>query len=172
MQRWFAAMGQTVERHGGTVERYVGDALMAVFGIPVAHEDDGLRAVRTALDMRDEVAELHEELHGARGVELAVRIGLNTGEAVTGAAVAGGSFTTGDAVNIAARLEQAARPGEILLGRDTHRLVAHAVEAEGSEPLSLQGKREPVEAVPPPRVAPRPPPPPAPPRAPANQPRP
>jgi class 3 adenylate cyclase/tetratricopeptide (TPR) repeat protein len=146
MQRWFAAMGQTVERHGGTVERYVGDALMAVFGIPVAHEDDALRAVRTALDMRDEVAELHEELHGARGVELAVRIGLNTGEAVTGAAVAGGSFTTGDAVNVAARLEQAARPGEILLGRDTHRLVAHAVEAEAVEALTVKGKREPVEA--------------------------
>ncbi len=146
MQRWFAAMGQTVERHGGTVERYVGDALMAVFGIPVAHEDDALRAVRTALDMRDEVAELHEELHGARGVELAVRIGLNTGEAVTGAAVAGGSFTTGDAVNVAARLEQAARPGEILLGRDTHRLVAHAVEAEAVEPLTVKGKSEPVAA--------------------------
>src|SRR5262245_38316761 len=146
MQRWFAAMGQTVARHGGTVERYVGDALMAVFGIPVAHEDDALRAVRTALDMRDEVAELHEELSGARGGELTVRIGLNTGEAVTGAAVAGGSFTTGDAVNVAARLEQAARPGEILLGRDTHRLVAHAVEAEAIEPLSVKGKREPVEA--------------------------
>jgi class 3 adenylate cyclase/tetratricopeptide (TPR) repeat protein len=146
MQRWFAAMGQTVERHGGTVERYVGDALMAVFGIPATHEDDALRAVRTALDMRDEVAELHEELRGARGVELAVRIGLNTGEAVTGAAVAGGSFTTGDAVNVAARLEQAARPGEILLGRDTHRLVAHAVEAEAVEPLSVKGKREPIEA--------------------------
>src|SRR4051812_43607686 len=146
MQRWFAAMGQTVERHGGTVERYVGDALMAVFGIPVAHEDDALRAVRTALDMRDEVAELHEELHGARGVELAVRIGLNTGEAVTGAAVAGGSFTPGDAVNAAARLEQAARRGEILLGRDTPRRVAHAVEAEAVEPLTVKGKREPVEA--------------------------
>jgi class 3 adenylate cyclase/tetratricopeptide (TPR) repeat protein len=146
MQRWFAAMGQTVERHGGTVERYVGDALMAVFGIPVAHEDDALRAVRTALDMRDEVAELHEELHGARGVELAVRIGLNTGEVVTGAAVAGGSFTTGDAVNVAARLEQAAQPGEILLGRDTHRLVAHAIEAEAVEPLTVKGKSEPVEA--------------------------
>ncbi len=146
MQRWFAAMGQTVERHGGTVERYVGDALMAVFGIPVAHEDDALRAVRTALDMRDEVAELHEELHGARGVELAVRIGLNTGEAVTGAAVAGGSFTTGDAVNVAARLEQAALPGDILLGRDTYRLVAHAVEAEPLVPLTVKGKAEPVEA--------------------------
>src|SRR4051812_49782698 len=123
MQRWFAAMGQTVERHGGTVERYVGDALMAVFGIPFAHEDDALRAVRTALDMRDEVAELHEELHGARGVELAVRIGLNTGEAVTGAAGARGSFTTGGARHVSARLQQAGTRGAVLPGRDTHPLA-------------------------------------------------
>src|SRR4051794_17249890 len=107
MQRWFAAMRQTVERHGGTVERYVGDALMAVFGIPVAHEDDALRAVRTALDMRDEVTELHEEMRDARGVELAVRIGLNTGEAVTGAAGTGGPLTPGGAGQVAGR----ARPG-------------------------------------------------------------
>src|SRR3954471_7172129 len=135
MQRWFAAMGQTVERHGGTVERYVGDALMAVFGIPVAHEDDALRAVRTALDMRDEVAELHEELLGARGVELAVRIGLNTGEAVTGAAVAGGSFTTGDAVNVAARLEQAGPAGEVPARRPgNRRRAAGAGAAAGRDP--------------------------------------
>ena len=91
MQRWFVRMRDVVERHGGTVENYIGDAVMAVFGIPVAHEDDALRAVRAAAEMREEVAALRDELRGERGVELAVRIGVNTGEAVTGAAAAGGS---------------------------------------------------------------------------------
>ena len=85
MQRWFGRMRDVVERHGGTVENYVGDAVMAVFGIPVAHEDDALRAVRAAAEMREEVAALRDELRRERGVELAVRIGVNTGEAVTGA---------------------------------------------------------------------------------------
>jgi class 3 adenylate cyclase len=123
MQRWFGRMGEAIERHGGTIENYVGDAVMAVFGIPAAHEDDALRAVRAAADMRDEVAVLRAELERERGVELAVRIGVNTGEAVTGVSRAGGSFTTGDTVNVGARLEQAARPGDVLLGRDTFLLV-------------------------------------------------
>ena len=84
---------------------------MAVFGIPVAHEDDALRAARAAAEMRDEVAGLRGELRRERGVELAVRIGVNTGEAVTGAGAAAGYFTAGDMVNVAARLEQAARRG-------------------------------------------------------------
>ena len=105
MQRWFGRMRDVVERHGGTVENYIGDAVMAVFGIPVAHEDDALRAVRAAGEMRDEVAALRGELRRERGVELAVRIGVNTGEAVTGPAASGGSFTAGDTVNVAARLE-------------------------------------------------------------------
>ena len=86
MQRWFGRMREAIERHGGTVENYIGDAVMAVFGIPVAHEDDALRAVRAAAEMRDEVAALRDELRRERGVELAVRIGVNTGEAVTGLA--------------------------------------------------------------------------------------
>ena len=116
MQRWFGRMRDVVERHGGTVENYIGDAVMAVFGIPVAHEDDALRAVRAAAAMREEVVALRDELRGERGVEFAVRMGVNTGEAVTGIAAAGGFFTAGDIVNVAARLEQAARPGDILLG--------------------------------------------------------
>jgi class 3 adenylate cyclase/tetratricopeptide (TPR) repeat protein len=146
MQRWFARMRDVVERHGGFVENYVGDAVMAVFGIPIAHEDDALRAVRAAAEMRDEVAALRGELRRARGVELAVRFGVNTGQAVTGAAEAGGSFTAGDIVNVAARLEQAARPGDVLLGQDTFRMVRHAVEAEAVAPLEVKGKSAPVEA--------------------------
>jgi class 3 adenylate cyclase len=116
MQRWFGRMGDAIGRHGGTVENFIGDAVMGVFGIPVIHEDDALRAVRAAAEMRDEVAALRGELRHERGVELAVRIGVNTGEAVTGATATGGPFTAGDIVNVAARLEQAARPGDILLG--------------------------------------------------------
>ena len=101
MQRWFGRMAEAIERHGGTVENYIGDAVMAVFGIPVAHEDDALRAVRAAADMREEVAVLRGELRRERGVELAVRIGVNTGEAVTGTPPPGGFFTAGDIVNVA-----------------------------------------------------------------------
>jgi class 3 adenylate cyclase/tetratricopeptide (TPR) repeat protein len=146
MQHWFERMAEAIERHGGTVENYVGDAVMAVFGIPVAHEDDALRAVRAAADMREQVAVLRAELMRERGVELAVRIGVNTGEAVTGISRTGGSFTTGDIVNVGARLEQAAQPGDILLGRDTFRLVRHAVEAEPLPALTVKGKQAPIEA--------------------------
>ncbi len=146
MQRWFGRMAEAIERHGGTVENYIGDAVMAVFGIPLAHEDDALRAVRAAAEMREEVAVLHGELRHERGVELAVRIGVNTGEAVTGVAAAGRFFTSGDIVNVGARLEQAAGPGEILLGRDTFRLVRHAVQAEPVPPLTVKGKQAALEA--------------------------
>lgn len=93
MQRWFGRMGDVIERHGGTVENFIGDAVMGVFGIPSVHEDDALRAVRAAAEMREEVADLRGELRRERGVDLAVRIGINTGEAVTGATATGGSFT-------------------------------------------------------------------------------
>jgi class 3 adenylate cyclase/tetratricopeptide (TPR) repeat protein len=146
MQRWFGRMRDVIEGHGGMVENYVGDAVMAVFGIPVAHEDDALRAIRAAADMREEVAALRDELRRERGVELAVRIGVNTGEAVTGPAASGGSFTAGDTVNVAARLEQAARPGDIVVGCDTFRLVRHAVDAEPIAPLMVKGKRAALEA--------------------------
>ncbi|HEY7619310.1 MAG TPA: adenylate/guanylate cyclase domain-containing protein, partial [Solirubrobacteraceae bacterium] len=146
MRRWFDRMREVIERHGGTIENYIGDAVMAVFGIPVAHEDDALRAVRAADQMRSEVDSLREELRRERGIELAVRIGVNTGEAVTGAGAGAGTFTAGDTVNVAARLEQSARPGDVLLGRDTFRLVRHAVEAEAVAPLTVKGKEAAVEA--------------------------
>jgi class 3 adenylate cyclase/tetratricopeptide (TPR) repeat protein len=131
MARWFEEARAAVERHGGTVEKFAGDAVMAVFGLPAMHEDDALRAVRAAEELRDGVEE----------VEL--RIGVNTGEVVAGE---GELAVTGDAVNVAARLEQTAEPGEILLGDATYRLVAAAVDVERLEPLVLRGKAEPVAA--------------------------
>ncbi len=127
LARYFARMKGIVASHGGTVEKFIGDAVMAVFGIPVVHEDDALRAVRAAVEMRDALPEL--------GVQ--ARIGVNTGEVVTGTEE---RLATGDAVNVAARLEQAAQPGEILVGEETLRLVREAVEAEPVEPLELKGK--------------------------------
>jgi class 3 adenylate cyclase/tetratricopeptide (TPR) repeat protein len=146
MQRWFGRMAATIERHGGTVENYIGDAVMAIFGVPTSHEDDALRAVRAAAEMREGVAMLRAELRRERNLDFDVRIGVNTGEAVTGTTATGSLFTAGDIVNVAARLEQSARPGDILLGRDTFRLVRHAVDAEPVAPLSLKGKEAAVEA--------------------------
>src|SRR5439155_7266254 len=97
------------------------DAVMAVFGIPTLHEDDALRAVRAAVEMRDALATLNQELEPDRGVTIFARTGVNTGEVVSGDPSAGQRLVTGDAVNVAARLEQAAAPGEILLGDATWR---------------------------------------------------
>lgn len=126
MSRYFAGIKQVVERHGGTVEKFIGDAVMAVFGIPVLHEDDALRAVRAAAQIRDTVATLNAELETGKGVALAFRTGLNTGEVVAGDPAASQTLVTGDPVNTAARLEQAAAPGDILLGEATYRLVREA----------------------------------------------
>ena len=143
MSRYFEAMRAAIERHGGTVEKFIGDAVMAVFGIPVVHEDDALRAVRAAADMRSALVELNEELERDWGVRIESRIGVNTGEVVAGE---GDSLATGDAVNVAARLEQGAAPGETLLGESTQRLVRDSVETEPLEPLVAKGKSEPVRA--------------------------
>ena len=122
LARYFARMKAVVERHGGVVEKFIGDAVMAVFGLPAVHEDDALRGLRAALEMQLALAEL-----GIEG-----RIGVNTGEVVTGTAE---RLATGDAVNVAARLEQAAGPGEILLGASTLRLARDAIDAEPVDPL-------------------------------------
>src|ERR671938_1667544 len=126
-------MKAIVEAHGGSVEKFIGDAVMAVFGVPAAHEDDALRACRAALEMRDAFPELG----------IAGRIGVNTGEVVTGTEE---RLATGDAVNVAARLEQAAAPGEVLVGEQTFALVRAAVEANAGEPLAVKGKVEGVRA--------------------------
>jgi class 3 adenylate cyclase len=133
LARYFERMKAIVERHGGTVEKFIGDAVMAVFGVPLAHEDDALRACRAALAMQDAFGEL-----GIRG-----RIGVNSGEVVAGT---GERLVTGDPVNVAARLEQAAQPGDVLIGEPTLVLVRSAVEVEPLEPLVLKGKAEPVPA--------------------------
>jgi class 3 adenylate cyclase len=146
MGRYFAVSRAAVERHGGRVEKFVGDAVLAVFGVPEVHEDDALRAVRAAAEVAAGVDALSDELSRDLGVTLAIRTGVNTGSVVTGADRAGGSFATGDAVNTAARLEQAARPGEVLLGETTYALVRDAVTVEEVEPVVAKGKAEPVRA--------------------------
>jgi class 3 adenylate cyclase/tetratricopeptide (TPR) repeat protein len=143
MARYFDAMREAIERHGGTVEKFIGDAVMAVFGIPVVHEDDALRAVRAAADMREAQVALNDDFERTWGARIDSRIGVNTGEVVTGE---GDSIATGDAVNVAARLEQLAAPGETLIGESTHHLVRDAVTAELVEPVIAKGKSEPVAA--------------------------
>jgi class 3 adenylate cyclase/tetratricopeptide (TPR) repeat protein len=146
MERYFDEMAAVIARHGGTVEKFIGDAVMAVFGVPRLHEDDPLRAVRAAAEMREALRALSADLERDHGVSLAARVGVNTGEVVAGDPTAGQRLVTGDAVNVAARLEQAASPGEILLGDSTYRLVRDAVDAETAGALDLKGKTDAVLA--------------------------
>jgi class 3 adenylate cyclase/tetratricopeptide (TPR) repeat protein len=133
LSRYFERMKAIVERHGGTVEKFIGDAVVAVFGVPVLHEDDAVRALRAASEMRAALPEL--------GVQ--ARIGVNSGEVVT---APGGALVMGDAANVAARLEQAAPPGEVYVGAATVALARGQVEAEAVDPLALKGKAKPVRA--------------------------
>jgi class 3 adenylate cyclase/tetratricopeptide (TPR) repeat protein len=135
MARYFERMKAILESHGGSVEKFIGDAVMAVFGVPTAHEDDALRACRAAVEMRDALPEL-----GVEG-----RIGVNTGEVLAGTQE---RLATGDAVNVAARLEQAAGAGEVLIGAETLALVGSTAEIGGERLLELKGKSEPVPAFP------------------------
>ena len=146
MARYFDEMSGALELHGGTIEKYIGDAIMAVFGLPTAHEDDALRAVRAAAEMKERLAALNAELMNRWGVELQNRTGVNTGEVVAGDPTTGQRLVTGDTVNTAARLEQAAPALEVLVGEPTYRLVRSAVEVEPVEPLELKGKAERVPA--------------------------
>jgi class 3 adenylate cyclase len=146
MERYFTEMRAILERHGETVEKFIGDAVMAVFGIPIAHEDDALRAVRAAVHMRASLASLNEHLSARWGVALEFRTGINTGEVIAGGPSQRQSFAMGEAVNVAARLEQQAAPGEILLGNDTYRLVRDGVVAEAVGAVAARGKSEKVEA--------------------------
>src|SRR3990170_1425535 len=142
--RYFNDMKQVLIRHGGTVEKFIGDAVMAAFGVPTVHEDDALRAVRAAVEMQQQIDEMNLDLELEWGVGLKARIGVNTGEVIAGDASEGHGFVSGDPVNVAARLEQTAPPGEILIGVDTYKLVRDAFEVEEVEPLELKGKPEPV----------------------------
>ena len=146
MLRYFDEMRVVIERHSGTVEKFIGDAVMAVFGVPVAHEDDALRAVRAAAEMLGRLEALNDEIESRFGSRIGIRIGINTGEVVAGDTGAGEAFVSGDPVNVAARLEQTARAGEVLLGELTYRLARRVVTAEPVEPLVLKGKEKPVPA--------------------------
>ncbi len=152
MSAYFDAVRAVLEHHGGTVEKFIGDAVMAVFGTPKVHEDDALRACRAALAMRAELDRLNVRFQHDWGVEIVTRTGINTGPVVAGGTDEGRSsasmtLVTGDAVNVAARLEQSAGPGEILLGAATHALVRDDVVVEKVEALRVRGKSEAVEAV-------------------------
>jgi class 3 adenylate cyclase/tetratricopeptide (TPR) repeat protein len=132
--QFFERVSQCIENHGGTVEKFAGDAVMAAFGVPQAHEDDAERAVRAALEIQGGVDDL----------ELQVRMGLESGEVVT--EDGDSTFATGEAVNLAARLQQAAEPGQILLGPAAHRLTLGRVEVDEIGPVDVRGREEPVWA--------------------------
>ena len=148
MGRYFDTVQAALERHGGTVEKFIGDAVMAVFGVPVVHEDDAVRSVRAAVEMREDVARLNAELEREHGIRLVTRTGVNTGEVVVGGegSAADQRLATGDAVNVAARLEQAAAADEILLGAQTYAAVRDIAVVEAVEPVEAKGKREPLPA--------------------------
>ncbi len=143
VDRALMRLGGEVERFGGTIDKYIGDNVMAIFGAPVAHEDDAERAVRAGLGMQDAMGEVNEGLPA--GVHFALRVGINTGEVLAGAV--GSAYTVvGDTVNVAARLQSAARPGSVTVGQRTMRATGAAVDYDRLEPLELKGKAAPVPA--------------------------
>jgi class 3 adenylate cyclase/tetratricopeptide (TPR) repeat protein len=143
VDRALMRLGREVERYGGTVDKYIGDNVMALFGAPVAHEDDAERAVRAGLGMQAAMDEVNAGLPG--GINFDLRVGINTGEVLAGAV--GEAYTVvGDTVNVASRLQSAARPGSVTVGERTMRASATAVEYERLEPLQLKGKAQPVPA--------------------------
>ena len=146
MVRYFETMRRVLERHGGSVEKFIGDAVVAVFGLPRVHEDDALRAVRAAADIQAALGALNRELERDHGVELENRTGVNTGEVVAGDLSTRQRLVSGDAMNVAARLQQVAAPGSTVIGESTYRLVRHAVTAEPLAALTLKGKTEAVSA--------------------------
>ena len=146
MQRYFTEARTVLERHGGMVEKFIGDAVMAVFGVPRVHEDDALRAVRAAIELQRVLDELNDGFTRSWGVTLTTRTGVNTGEVIAGDPRSGQTLVVGDAINLASRLEQSAGPGEILIGAATERLVRDAVVADPVGPLALKGIAEPVSA--------------------------
>src|SRR3954470_18054126 len=143
---YFTAMAEEIDRHGGTVEKFIGDAIVAVFGVPVAHEDDPERAVRTAIAMQARMPALNAELRATRGVELRMRIGINTGDVVTATGIDREGLVTGTPVNLAARLEALARPGAIVVGERTHRDTRHAIAYRSLGEVEVKGFDRPVPA--------------------------
>jgi class 3 adenylate cyclase/tetratricopeptide (TPR) repeat protein len=147
MIRYYALMRECLERHSGTVEKFIGDAVVAVFGVPVLHEDDALRALSAATEMLAAVETLNDELRGLIGVEIGIRIGVNTGEVVAAEDVSSGQvLAAGEAVNVAARFQQHAAPGQVILGPLTRVLTASDTVVAPVGELTLKGKAEPVPA--------------------------
>jgi class 3 adenylate cyclase/tetratricopeptide (TPR) repeat protein len=147
MSAYFDAMREEIRAEGGTVEKFIGDAVMAAFGVPKVHEDDAARGLRAALRMRARLGDLNRDLHRAHGVTLEIRIGINTGEVLAQPApTPGEGMVTGDAVNVAARLEQAAEPGQVLVSERTARL-GREFRFRYAGPLELKGKGERVTAL-------------------------
>jgi class 3 adenylate cyclase/tetratricopeptide (TPR) repeat protein len=146
MQRYYERMAAVATRSGGTVEKFIGDAILAVFGIPLVGEDDAVRAVTAAETMRGSMAELNAELADRWGVEIQTRAGVNTGEVVVGSEVTVDGMVMGDVANVAARLQAAVGPGEIVVSGTTAQLVRASVDLEEIEPLTVKGKRDPVIA--------------------------
>ena len=143
VDRALMRLGREVERYGGTVDKFIGDNVMALFGAPVAHEDDAERAVRAGLGMQDAMEEVNAGLPA--GIDFALRVGINTGEVIAGAV--GEAYTVmGDTVNVASRLQSAARPGSVTVGERTMRASETAVSYKQLEPLQLKGKAQPVPA--------------------------
>ncbi len=146
LQSYFETVSAAIVRHGGTVEKFAGDAVMAAFGIPISHEDDALRAARAALDIRVGIVALNEQLAQQHEVALEVRIGIESGEVVATPTEARQRLVTGEAVGIAAKLEAAAGADEIVIGALAARLIDHVARLEPLGPLEIKGKRDPVHA--------------------------
>jgi class 3 adenylate cyclase/tetratricopeptide (TPR) repeat protein len=145
VDRCLRRLGQEVDRYGGRVDKYIGDNVMALFGAPVAHEDDAERAVRAALGMQAAMTEINADRELTHEVNFALRVGVNSGEVLAGA-MGDGYTVIGDTVNVAARLQSAGRPGSVTVGERTVRATSDAVEYRRLEPLELKGKAEPVPA--------------------------
>ncbi|WCO68308.1 adenylate/guanylate cyclase domain-containing protein [Iamia majanohamensis] len=144
---WFERLVADITEFGGRVDKIVGDGILALFGAPVAHEDDAERAVRAALRMQQTLADMAERATAGPGPRVQMRIGVNTGEVLVGAMRADGVITAmGDVVNTASRLQTAARPGEVLVGPTTHALTLHAIASERRGLLTARGRDAPVEA--------------------------
>ncbi|HUG64298.1 MAG TPA: adenylate/guanylate cyclase domain-containing protein [Gaiellaceae bacterium] len=139
LDRFYDAMAEEIEATGGTIEKFAGDAVLAVYGVPAAHEDHAERALHTAIAMRARLRDLF-------GDALQLRIGVNTGEVVVGKPRRGSSFVSGDPVNVAARLEQGAAPGQILVGERTAAAAGGAFEFSDPETVAAKGKRDGVVA--------------------------
>src|SRR2546430_4883325 len=141
LQRFFSVMTSTIEAWGGTIQKFMGDSVMATFGVPIVREDDAERALRAACQMLERLTDLNTEFKAQHGVSLAIRVGVNTGDVM---AASDQNVVTGDAVNVAARLEQMAKPGTVLAGERTYAAARDAFVFGEPESREVRGKSAPV----------------------------